>query len=132
VHVPEETLAVEGDVTLIEQAVNNVVYNALRYNRAGGHVAITLDRLTVDRFQLRIVDDGPGVPAEQISRITERGFRADTVRTRAKSGQGLGLNIAFRVAQVLGLQLSFAPSEYGGLQVDLTGPLERSSTSEQA
>lgn len=120
--VPEGALDVAGDVTLIEQAVNNLVYNGIRYNRPGGHVGIALDRIGAGRFQLRIVDDGPGIPAEHLSRLVERGFRGDAARTRAPGGQGLGLDIAFRVAQVHGMSLAFARSEHGGLQVDLTGP----------
>jgi two-component system sensor histidine kinase BaeS len=120
--VPERQLEVIGDVTLIEQAVNNVVYNSVRYNRAGGHVAITLDRAAAERFRLRVVDDGPGMPAEQLGRLVERGFRDQAARTRAPEGQGLGLNIVLRVTQLLGMELHFAASEYGGLQVDISGP----------
>jgi two-component system sensor histidine kinase BaeS len=119
--VPEQPLEVIGDVTLIEQAVNNVVYNSVRYNRPGGHVALTLDRVAPERFQLRVVDDGPGIAAERLSRLAERGFRDEAARTRAPEGQGLGLNIALRVTQLLGMELDFAASEYGGLQVDFSG-----------
>jgi two-component system sensor histidine kinase BaeS len=119
--VPERPLEVLGDLTLIEQAVNNVVYNSVRYNRAGGHVAITLDRVAGERFLLRVVDDGPGMPAQQLGHLVERGFRDQAARTRAPEGQGLGLNIVLRVTQLLGMELRFAASEYGGLQVDISG-----------
>lgn len=118
---PGEPLAADADVTLLEQAVSNLVYNAIRHNRPGGHVAVLLERRG-DEFRLRVIDDGPGVPTEQLERVVERGVRGDSARSRAPDGQGLGLHIARRVARLHGMRLTLGPSEYGGLQVDLEGP----------
>jgi signal transduction histidine kinase len=123
--VPDDPLTVAGDITLLEQAVSNVVYNAVRHNRAGGHVAVVLDAAAGDRFSLRVVDDGPGVAADELARLVERGFRSNAARTRSPDGLGLGLHIALRVAELHRLELRFGPSEYGGLQVDLDGPRTR-------
>nr|WP_276600663.1 HAMP domain-containing sensor histidine kinase [Nannocystis sp. ILAH1] len=120
--VPESPLHVDADVTLLEQAVSNVVYNAIRHNRAGGHVAVLLEGIAGDRFRLRVVDDGPGVPADELAQLVERGFRSDAARTRAPDGQGLGLHIAARVAALHGLELVFDSPPGGGLQVDFIGP----------
>ena len=120
---PEPPLATEADVTLLEQAVSNLVYNAIRHNRAGGHVAVILEPVERGRrFRVRVVDDGPGVPADELARLAERGYRGDAARTRSPGGQGLGLHIAWRVAELHGLVLDFAASEHGGLQVTLEGP----------
>jgi len=119
--VPEQPLNVHADVTLLEQAVSNVVYNAIRHNRAGGHVAVLLERRVGDRFRLRVVDDGPGVPADQLARLAERGYRSDAARTRAPDGQGLGLHIAARVAGLHDMALEFTAPAGGGLQVDFSG-----------
>ncbi|HVK75789.1 MAG TPA: HAMP domain-containing sensor histidine kinase [Kofleriaceae bacterium] len=121
--VPDAALTTTADVTLLEQAVSNVVYNAVRHNRTGGHVALILERRDDDRFRIRVIDDGPGIPPEQLERLFERGQRGDQARTRAPDGQGLGLDIATRVARLHGHDLRFGPSEFGGLQVDLEGPL---------
>jgi signal transduction histidine kinase len=112
-------------VTLIEQAVSNIVYNAVRHHREQGHVAVILETSASaagEQFRLRVVDDGPGMSAEELRKICERGFRGDAARTRAPEGQGLGLDIAHRVAALHGLELRFGASEFGGLQVDLSGP----------
>jgi signal transduction histidine kinase len=122
--VPEAPLRTKGDVTLVEQAVSNVVHNAVRYNDAGGHVAVVLEApRDTRRFRLRVVDDGPGVPDEQLERLADRSFRTDAARTRHPEGRGLGLHIARSVAERHGFGLAFRRSEYGGLQVDLDGPL---------
>jgi signal transduction histidine kinase len=121
--VPEEALATRGDVTLIEQAVSNVVQNAVRYNRSGGHVAIVLRAGSAGRFGLRVVDDGPGVAKEELARLSDRGERGDLARTRAPGGRGLGLDIARSVCERHGLGLEFARSEHGGLAVTFDGSI---------
>lgn len=119
--VPESPLVVRGDVTLIEQAVSNLVHNAVRYSEAGGHVAVVLERSAPLRFELRVLDDGPGVPEALLSRLGERGFRTDEARTRQPQGFGLGLHIVHDVAERLGLELQFARRPEGGLSVTLAG-----------
>lgn len=119
---PPAPLHVSADVTLLEQAVSNVTYNAVRYNRRGGHVAVILERAGAGGFRLRVLDDGPGVPADQLAAILERGARSDEARTRAPEGQGLGLHIARRAAELHGFRLTLGPSEHGGLEVTLEGP----------
>lgn len=70
-----------------------------------------------ERFALRVVDDGPGIPADELCQLVDRGFRGNDARTRSPDGQGLGLNIALRVAELHRFTLRFSASEYGGLQV---------------
>lgn len=119
--VPEAPVWVHGDVTLIEQAVSNVVFNGIHHGREEGHVAVVLESTRQGRFRLRVIDDGPGIPAEERSRLLERRFRGNAARTRGVEGQGLGLHITHQVAQVHGWTLTLEPSEYGGLEVCFAG-----------
>jgi signal transduction histidine kinase len=119
--VPEAEVKTHGDVTLIEQAVSNVVHNAVRYNKSGGHVAVVLDARD-GRFSLRILDDGPGVPKEELARIRERSYRSDEARARHPDGLGLGLSIASDVAARHEFDLEFCESDAGGLEVRFAGP----------
>jgi signal transduction histidine kinase len=119
--VPEKPVWLDADVTLLEQAVANVVGNAVRYNRAGGHVAVVLTAIGDSEFSLRVIDDGPGVPDAELARLTERAFRGDDARRRNPEGTGLGLDIARRVAEFHRLRLEFRRSEYGGLEVEFRG-----------
>ncbi|MBK9261276.1 MAG: ATP-binding protein [Polyangiaceae bacterium] len=68
-------------------------------------------------FSLRVIDDGPGIAPEVLSRLVERGYRGNEARTRAPDGQGLGLHIAFRAAELHGYSMKLGPSEHGGLEV---------------
>lgn len=120
--VPEEPLRVDGDVTLIEQALSNIVHNAVRYNHPSGHVAVVLEAREAGRaFSLRVIDDGPGVPEDQLSRLAERNFRGDEARSRRPEGRGLGLHITQEVARRHGFELRIARSAEGGLEVELAG-----------
>lgn len=127
--VPEAPTHVRGDVTLLEQAVSNVVHNAVRYNEDGGNVAVLLD---VDeatrRFTLRVLDDGPGIPEDEMTKIAERRFRGERARTRNPDGNGLGLHIARDVALKHAFEFQLRPSEYGGLEVEFSGELANTPT----
>ncbi len=119
--VPAEAVWTRGDDTLIEQAVGNVVQNGIRYNRAGGHVALLLRMHDPDRFSILVVDDGPGIAADELVRLTERGYRGDEARTRNPRGRGLGLDIARGVAGRHGFDLRFGQPDGGGLEVTFEG-----------
>lgn len=116
--VPESTLTFQGDVTLLEQALGNVVQNAVRYNKAGGHVAVILDG-GESTWTLRVADDGPGIPESDRLRVLEPSFRGSQARTRHPHGMGLGLHIASDVAKRHGLELALSETEGGGLTVTL-------------
>jgi signal transduction histidine kinase len=115
---------VQGDVTLLEQALSNLVHNAVRYNRTGGHVAVLLEEATAPAgFRLRVLDDGPGVKEEELQRLVERRQRGDEARQRYPDGLGLGLHIVYGVAERHGFRLDFGRSEHGGLEVTIAGLL---------
>jgi signal transduction histidine kinase len=124
--IPEQALIASGDVTFVEQAVSNLVLNAVQHGEAGGHVAVTLDRVEPGQFAIKVVDDGPGMPAADLDRVLERGLRGNRARTRAPNGRGLGLDIVQRVVRVHGWSLTLAATEPHGLSVAITGRLARS------
>ena len=122
VALPGEDVRVLGDLTLLEQALSNIVHNAVRYNEEGGHVAVILEA-DASRFLVRVIDDGPGVSASDMAKLSERAYRGDGARARYPDGKGLGLAIARQVADQHGFELKLAHPEAGGLQVELSGPV---------
>jgi two-component system, OmpR family, sensor histidine kinase BaeS len=118
--VPDSPITLMSDHTLLEQALGNLVDNAIRYNRAGGHVAVLADRRG-DDFVLSVEDDGPGVGGEDLARLTTRWFRGSDARTRQPGGKGLGLAIAHESLSRLGLALEFQQRAGGGLRAEVRG-----------
>lgn len=125
VAVPERLTSIAADVTLIEQAASNLVHNAIHYNNPGGHVAVILALLDHGRrFSMRVIDDGPGIPAEERMHLTDRTFRGEAGRARRPEGQGLGLHIVREVVERHGFDLRIGASEFGGTDVEIQGPVE--------
>lgn len=124
--VPPSPVFVQGDVTLIEQAVSNLIHNAVRYVEPGGHVAVVLAERE-RRFSLRVLDDGPGVPPEIRARVFERAFRADDARSRHPGGHGLGLSIAKDVCTRHGFTLALRTPEANGAEFEIEGPCATSA-----
>ncbi len=122
VAAPDPPIVATADSTLLEQAVGNLVDNAVRYNRPGGHVAVVLDR-TSDGFVLSVTDDGPGVTEEELAKMTTRWFRGSEARTRRPDGRGLGLAIAGESVARIGMTLSFHRPPAGGLRAEIRGVL---------
>jgi two-component system, OmpR family, sensor histidine kinase BaeS len=118
--VPESPITLVSDHTLLEQALGNLVDNAVRYNHPGGHVAVVVDRRG-DDFVLSVEDDGPGVSEEDLARLTTRWFRGSDARTRRPGGKGLGLAIAHESLSRLGFALEFQQPPGGGLRAEIRG-----------
>lgn len=109
-----------ADAGLVREALANVLHNAIRYTPAGGHVTLSLRRQSARSLLLRVTDDGPGIPDDELSRAGERFFRA---RNAAPSGSGLGLAIVRSITQRHGGTLSVRAGEQGrGLQVEMELP----------
>ena len=84
---------VSGDGVQLSQMLNNLVVNALRYGRAGTPVRIRLEAAAPDLVRVSVIDEGDGIPAAHIPRLTERFYRVDPGRSRSVGGTGLGLAI---------------------------------------
>jgi two-component system phosphate regulon sensor histidine kinase PhoR len=83
---------VTGERDELMQLFQNLIHNAIKYGRDGGHVWITLDRVG-DQVSVAVKDDGEGIPAIAVPRLTERFYRVDVKRSRERGGTGLGLAI---------------------------------------
>jgi two-component system, OmpR family, sensor kinase len=89
-------VVVAGDEMRLRQVVGNLVRNALVHTPAGTPVEAAVSRVN-GHAELRVVDHGPGLPAEARERIFEPFYRADPGRSRDRGGTGLGLSIVAAV-----------------------------------
>jgi two-component system phosphate regulon sensor histidine kinase PhoR len=83
----------------LHSALSNLVSNAVRYTPTGGRITVRWER-TADGANYSVTDTGYGIPADHLSRLTERFYRVSSSRSRDSGGTGLGLSI---VKHVLGL-----------------------------
>ena len=93
----EHGLEVFGSQEQIGAAISNLVANAVAYSNEGSRVVVTT-RSEGTQVQISVVDQGIGIPAEDIDRIFERFYRVDPARARTTGGTGLGLSIVKHVA----------------------------------
>lgn len=111
---------VQGYGGLLAVLARNLVDNAVRYTPAGGEVRVAV-RGAGAHARLEVIDNGPGVPAEEISRLGERFHR---LAAPGEQGSGLGLSIVKRIAELHGGTVRISPGPGGaGLAVAVELPL---------
>jgi two-component system, OmpR family, phosphate regulon sensor histidine kinase PhoR len=94
-------LAARINAPLLEQAVVNLLTNAIKYSHPQGKIAIEAARWH-DRITIRVQDWGCGIEKEHLPRLFERFYRVDKARSRAQGGTGLGLAIVKHIVQAHG------------------------------
>ncbi len=112
---------VKADPARLEQILNNLLINAIRYSPTGGKIFL---RITCGESQhtINVRDTGPGIPADALDHLFERFFRADRARSREAGGTGLGLAIARQLALAHGGDLKGGNHPEGGAEFTLTLP----------
>jgi len=92
------------------QMLTNLIDNAIKFNRDGGTVSITLSKGARDRIS--VADTGEGIPSHHLDRLFERFYRVDRARSRELGGTGLGLAIVKHLAKAHGGEVT-VESRYG-------------------
>jgi PAS domain S-box-containing protein len=121
--VPDETVEVRGDTVRLGQAVDNLVSNALKFTPSGGRVTVSLRR-EGDEAVVAVTDTGIGIPAVELSQLSQRFFRASTATRNAVPGVGLGLTITKAIVTAHGGRLDIASEEGVGTSISLRLPTE--------
>jgi signal transduction histidine kinase len=111
------------DPLRVEQIVNNLFSNALRYTPEGGEIAIRVHERERKSI-LSVHDSGPGIPTESLPFVFERFYRSDRSRSRAEGGTGLGLAIARQLAEAHCGTLTAANHPDGGAIFTLELPAQ--------
>lgn len=103
--IPDGLPLVVGDRERLRQVLSNLAENAMKYNERGGQVEVTARLRPGGHVHVAVVDDGIGIPEEAVDRLTERFFRVDKSRSRARGGTGLGLAIVKHILEAHGQRL---------------------------
>ena len=107
------TMTASGSDILLYRMLYNLVENAIKYGKQGGAVAVTLEE-NREKTEIRVADDGPGIPVEMQEQVFEPFFRVDQSRSRASGGVGLGLALAQQIAALHGGSLTVEKSDETG------------------
>jgi hypothetical protein len=100
---PAGATVIEGNRSLISQALANLIDNAIKYTPQGGHIAVSTT-MTPQGADLTVADTGAGIPAEQRAHVIERFVRLES--SRNSPGTGLGLSLVAAVARLHGARLT--------------------------
>jgi signal transduction histidine kinase len=111
----------KGDPRLAESLVVNLVDNAIRYNVAGGRVAVSTIR-AAGQATFRISNTGAVIPPGEVDRLFEPFQRLGGERTRTADGYGLGLAVVRAVADAHGATLTSRAQPEGGLDIEVSFP----------
>ncbi len=120
--VPPSVPDVSADRNTLRIALLNLLDNAIKYSPPGSKIICTL-AASADSVTIRIVDSGPGIPAEHQPYIFDRFYRVDPGRSREKGGTGLGLSIARWALEANGGQLTLESSSTEGSTFVVTLPI---------
>ena len=114
---------VYGDRDKIEQVLVNIISNAIKYTPEAGEINIYIG-IVADEVCIKIIDNGMGIPKEDLARIFERFYRVDKARSRELGGTGLGLSIAQEIIAAHQGSITMNSEVNKGTEVMIKLPIE--------
>ena len=119
-HIAPE-LAVQADAVLLRQMVNNLMANAVRHRRPGGHIRVRA-RALAGAIEIHLANQTAPIEAAERARFFERFYRGDASHGRRVDGSGLGLSLALEIARAHGGDLRLEPSPSDEVRLRLSLP----------
>ncbi len=118
VNVSGSHVSIMGAETILEEIIYNLCDNAIKYNKQGGTVEISVKQIG-DECLLTVKDSGIGIPKSDLKRVFERFYRVDKSHSKATGGTGLGLSIVKHAAAYLGGELDIDSTEGEGTEINI-------------
>ncbi len=119
---PVEGIKVVGNPEWLRQAIINVLENSIRHGRKGGKVQVSLAKKN-GTAEVKVADDGPGIPDADLPYVFERFYRVDKARSRKSGGTGLGLSIVKHIMEAHRATYSLQSRQDEGTIFTFTLPL---------
>ena len=95
-----EGVSIKGNDYLLVRAIRNLIDNAYKYGNENGRVLVKLFLTTENMAECLVIDDGPGIPQEEIEHIFDRFYRGAWYKSGRVPGSGLGLSIVRKIADI--------------------------------
>jgi two-component system OmpR family sensor kinase len=122
VDLADDAVVVLADPDQLRRVITNLLSN-VRTHTPAGTVTTVAAEASADAVVVEVTDNGPGVPADELSRIFDRFWRHDVSRTRSSGGSGLGLAIVDSIVRAHGGTVSAALPDVGGLKIRISLPV---------
>lgn len=119
------SIRVQANEELLHRAIENVIRNALRHSQVGGTVSLVVRHVDRSEIEIRIEDQGPGVPVERLADIFQPFVRLSPARGEQGSGGGIGLAIAQAAVERHHGQIQASNRPEGGLCISIRLPADR-------
>jgi len=120
---PEGAIMVNGDELRLEQVLDNLVQNAIKYSPGGGRVTVCIERQS-DKAWLLVTDEGIGIPRLAIPQLFNRFYRAPNVEPLQMTGMGIGLYVVKEIVQLHGGTIIVESTERVGSTFRVCLPLD--------
>ncbi|MHB2149260.1 sensor histidine kinase [Calditrichota bacterium LG25] len=127
---PKNLPLVMGDIGMIERAISNLIQNALKFSGKGATVNVELLKAE-NHVIVKIADNGPGIPVEDLPYVFERFYRVDKSRNRKSGGSGLGLAIVKKIVEAHGQKISVRCNPGSETVFSFTLPVWKKDLSQQ-
>lgn len=124
-HVRSDNCCIKADRSLLVQALEAILDNAIQFSPEQGTVTLELTLVSRELLQFAVLDEGCGIAKEEQSRIFERFYQVDTSRTREHGGTGMGLAIARDNLRLHGAELMVQSQLGEGSAFFFTFPISR-------
>lgn len=124
-----QPIMVKGDKDRIQQVLENLIVNSIKYGKQDGQTEVSIVNLTKKKVLIRVSDNGEGVEKQNISRLFERFYRVDKSGSRTEGGSGLGLAIVKHIIEAHKEKV-YVESEYG-IGSDFSFTLEKAFKKEK-
>lgn len=119
---------VKGDKDKIQQVLENLIVNSIKYGKEGGSTEVRIVNLTNEKVLVQVSDNGEGIEKQNIPRLFERFYRIDKSGSRSEGGSGLGLAIVKHIIEAHQEKI-YVESEFGvGSEFSFTLEKVKSST----
>lgn len=122
-HIEHGIPAVKADRDQIIQVLQNLVSNAIKYGHKGTEIKVRAKQISTSEIRIEVIDQGDGIPAKHLPRLTERFYRVDTARSRQLGGTGLGLAIVKHIIERHRGRLMIDSVEGKGTTIAFTLPI---------
>ncbi len=123
-HGPGQALVVTGDDLRLEQVLQNLIQNAIKYSPGGGEIAVRVEAAGIGA-RISVSDRGIGIPPEALSQLFTRFYRAANADPRQISGMGIGLYVVREIVTLHGGSIAVSSNEDRGSTFVIELPLDR-------